>query len=109
LTAAIDRAFAALADPHRRRAIERLGQGPCRAGDLAETLGLPAPAMSRHLRLLKASGFVEESHPDYDARVRIYALKEGAMSELKRWLAETEAMWTTQLAAFKQHVEKPRR
>lgn len=109
LTAAIDRAFAALADPHRRRAVERLGQGPCRAGELAEALGLPAPAMSRHLRLLKASGFIEEIHPDFDARVRIYSLKDGAMSELKRWIDQTEAMWTTQLAAFKKHVEQPRK
>jgi DNA-binding transcriptional ArsR family regulator len=109
LTAAIDRVFAALADPHRRRAIERLGQGPCRAGELAETLGLPAPAMSRHLRVLKAGGLIDEAHPDFDARVRIYSLREGAMSELKRWIDRTEAMWTTQLAAFKAHVEKPRR
>jgi DNA-binding transcriptional ArsR family regulator len=108
LTAAVDRAFAALADPYRRRAVELLGEGPCRAGELAEALGLPAPAMSRHLRLLKASGLVEETHPDFDARVRIYSLKEGAMSDLKRWIDRTEAMWTTQLAAFKKHVEKPR-
>ncbi len=107
MSTTVDRAFAALADPHRRRAVELLGRGPCRAGELAEALGLPAPAMSRHLRQLKASGFVEETHPDFDARVRIYSLKEGAMSDLKRWLAETEAMWTTQLAAFKAHVEKP--
>ncbi len=109
MTAAIDRTFAALADPHRRRAIERLGEGPCRAGELAEALGLPAPAMSRHLRELKASGLVEEVHPEFDARVRIYSLKEGAMSELKRWIDQTEAMWTLQLAAFKAHVEKPRK
>lgn len=106
LSTAIDRTFAALADPHRRRAIERLGQGPCRAGELAEALGLPAPAMSRHLRELKASGLVEEVHPAFDARVRIYSLRGGAMSELKRWIDQTEAMWTTQLASFKTHVEK---
>jgi DNA-binding transcriptional ArsR family regulator len=62
--------------------------------------------MSRHLRHLKQSGLVEETHPEFDARVRIYALKDGAMSELKRWLASTEAMWTAQLSGFKAHVEK---
>jgi DNA-binding transcriptional ArsR family regulator len=106
LTGALDFAFAALADPHRRRAVELLSKRPQRAGELAEALGLPAPAMSRHLRALKQAGFVEETHPAFDARVRIYSLRAGAMADLKRWLANTETMWTTQLAAFKAHAEK---
>ena len=105
----IDKALAALADPHRRHAVELLGQRPRRAGELADALGLPAPAMSRHLRQLKQSGLVEETHPEFDARVRIYALKDGAMAELKRWLADTEAMWAAQLSGFKAHVEKKRK
>jgi len=52
---------------------------------------------------------VQETHPEFDARVRVYALKDGAMADLKRWVAETEAMWTAQLSAFKIHVEKKRR
>ncbi len=102
----IDRTLAALADPDRRRAVELLGQRPRRAGELAEALGLPAPAMSRHLRALKQSRLVEEAHPEFDARVRIYTLKAGAMADLKKWLADTERMWTDQLASFKAHVEK---
>jgi hypothetical protein len=39
---------------------------------------------------LKQSGLVEETHPEFDARVRVYALKDRAMAELKRWLADTE-------------------
>jgi DNA-binding transcriptional ArsR family regulator len=105
----IDATLAALADPYRRRAVELLGQRPRRAGELAETLGLPAPAMSRHLRALKQSGLVEEAHPEFDARVRIYTLKEGAMADLKKWLADTERMWSDQLASFKAHVEKKRK
>ena len=105
MSAAIDRTLAALADPHRRRAVELLGQRPRSAGELAGELGLAAPAMSRHLRALKESGLVEDSHPAFDARVRIYSLKDGATAELKHWLAETEALWTHQLAAFKAHVE----
>jgi DNA-binding transcriptional ArsR family regulator len=104
----IDQTLAALADPHRRRVVEMLGQRPRRAGELADALGLPAPAMSRHLRALKQSGLVEEAHPDFDARVRIYTLKEGAMADLKKWLADTERMWADQLASFKAHVEKKR-
>jgi DNA-binding transcriptional ArsR family regulator len=105
----IDQTFAALADPYRRRAVELLGQRPRRAGELAEALGLPAPAMSRHLRELKQSGLVEETHPEFDARVRIYTLKDGAMADLKKWLADTERMWADQLASFKAHVEKKRK
>lgn len=104
----VDRTLAALADPHRRRAVELLGQRPRRAGELAEALGLPAPAMSRHLRALKQSGLVEETHPEFDARVRIYALRGGAMADLKKWLADTEQAWADQLASFKAHVEKKR-
>lgn len=105
LSAAVDRIFAALADPYRRRAVELLSERPRSAGELAGTLGLAPPAMSRHLRALKAGGLVEDSHPAFDARVRIYSLKDGATAELHRWLAETEALWMDQLAAFKAHVE----
>jgi DNA-binding transcriptional ArsR family regulator len=105
----IDQTLAALADPYRRRAVELLGQRPRRAGELAEALGLPAPAMSRHLRELKQSGLVEETHPEFDARVRIYTLKDGAMADLKKWLADTDRMWADQLASFKAHVERKRK
>jgi len=105
----IDATLAALADPDRRRAVELLGQRPRRAGELADALKLPAPAMSRHLRALKASGLVEETHPEFDARVRVYALKDGAMADLKKWLADTERMWADQLASFKAHVERKRK
>jgi len=107
LSAAVDEIFAALADPSRRRVVELLGERPRRAGELAEALDLPKPTMSRHLRQLRQCGLVEETHPDFDARVRIYALKDGAMDELKAWLADTEALWMRQLAAFKAHVEAP--
>jgi len=105
LSAALDRTLAALADPQRRRAVELLGRRPHSAGELAGALGLAPPAMSRHLRALKDGGLVEDGHPSFDARVRIYSLKDGATDELKRWLAETEALWMHQLAGFKAHVE----
>jgi DNA-binding transcriptional ArsR family regulator len=66
---------------------------------------LSPPAMSRHLRALKASGLVAETHPEFDARVRIYALRREPIAELKAWLADAEAMWVDQLAAFKAHLE----
>lgn len=106
MSAALDRTLAALADPNRRRVIELLRERPRRAGELAQAAGLTAPAMSRHLRTLRRSGLVEETHPEFDARVRVYQLRPEPMVHLLRWLEETERMWSEQLAAFKAHVER---
>jgi DNA-binding transcriptional ArsR family regulator len=103
---AIDRTLAALADPARRHVVDLLRERPHRAGELASAIGLSAPAMSRHLRTLRATGLIEESHPEFDARVRIYRLKAEPMDELRHWLSDTEGLWTQQLAAFKAHVER---
>ncbi len=106
---ALDRTLAALADPHRRRAVDLLRERPRRAGELAESLGLSPPAMSRHLRALRQSGLVEESHPEFDARVRVYSLRPEPMAHLKAWLDAAEGHWADQLSALKAHVEaKPR-
>jgi DNA-binding transcriptional ArsR family regulator len=103
---AVDRALAALADPSRRRVVEMLRERPRRAGELAQALRLAPPVMSRHLRVLRQSGLVDETHPSFDARVRIYALRPEPIRELKAWLEETERLWVEQLAAFKAHVEQ---
>lgn len=105
-SSSLDRVLMALADPDRRRAVELLRERPRRAGELADALGLSAPAMSKHLRELKQGGLVEETHPDFDARVRVYSLKAGAMRGLKAWVDETERRWARQLASFKTHVER---
>jgi DNA-binding transcriptional ArsR family regulator len=107
--AALDPLLAALADPQRRRAVELLSAKPRRAGELADELGLSPPAMSKHLRALKESGLVEEAHPEFDARVRIYALRREPIAALRAWLEETEGLWAKQLSSFKAHVEKGRR
>lgn len=103
---AIDVVFEALADPHRRRAVELLGRRPHRAGELADSLGLAAPAMSRHLKMLREAGLVAETHPPDDARVRIYALNASRLGDLKIWLAKAEASWGDQLSSFKTHLER---
>jgi DNA-binding transcriptional ArsR family regulator len=105
-TADLDRTLAALADPARRRVVDLLAHGPRAAGELARELDLSAPSMSRHLKTLRRSGLVEESHPEFDARVRIYALRPEPMADLLRWLQEAERMWSEQLLAFKAHLER---
>lgn len=104
-SAAVDAVFAALADPARRRTVELLQEAPRRAGELASLLSLPAPAMSRHLKMLKQSGLVAETHPETDARVRIYSLRAERLEDLKSWLARAEAGWAQQLSAFKNRIE----
>jgi DNA-binding transcriptional ArsR family regulator len=104
--ARIDRTLAALADPHRRQVVDLLSRGPRAAGELAREIGVTPPAMSRHLKALKASGLVEDSHPEFDARVRVYALRPEPMTHLLRWLEETERLWSEQLLALKVHLEK---
>ena len=104
----IDRTFAALADPTRRRVVDLLRDGERRAGELADELSMSAPAMSRHLRILRTSGLVEETHDGEDARVRLYRLRQRPFSHMREWLAEVEQFWAGELAAFKQHAERTR-
>lgn len=103
--AEIDRTLSALADPNRRRTVDILSTGPRRAGELARALGLEPAAMSRHLRTLRQSGLIEETHPEFDARVRIYQLKREPMKQLKDWLSSAETMWVGQLTAFSDHID----
>lgn len=101
----LDGILAALADPHRRRVVDLLAERPQSAGGLASSVGLTPPAMSRHLRVLRRSGLVQEhSHVD-DARVRIYSLRPEPFVNLTDWLDDVRQFWTDQLEAFKDHVE----
>jgi DNA-binding transcriptional ArsR family regulator len=67
--------------------------------------------MSRHLRVLKETGLVEEAHgaDAGDARVRVYRLRPGPFDALGKWVAGVEDFWTLELAAFKRHAERVHR
>ncbi len=105
----LDRTLAALSDPHRRRVIDLLRERPRRAGELAQATQISFPAMSRHLKTLRASGLVEEDRDAFDSRVRIYRLSNKPMADLKAWLEETDKLWTRQLVAFRSHLQKSRK
>lgn len=64
--------------------------------------------MSRHLRVLRASGLVEveEEQIDQDARLRVYRLRPEPFIALQAWLDQMQAFWTDQLDAFKEHIER---
>jgi DNA-binding transcriptional ArsR family regulator len=105
----LDATLAALADPTRRRVVELLRERPRRAGDLAAASAMSGPAMSRHLRVLRASGLVEEERVEHDARVRLYRLRPEPFVALHEWLDQVQAFWTDQLSAFKAHAERTRK
>jgi DNA-binding transcriptional ArsR family regulator len=104
----VDRTLAALADPTRRRVVDLLRERPRRAGDLAAAVGASPPAMSRHLRVLRAGGLVEASVDDGDARLRVYRLRPEPFVALQAWLDQVEAFWAEQLGSFKAHAERTR-
>ncbi len=80
--------------------------GPRRAGELADAAKMSGPAMSRHLRVLRTGRLIEESHPENDARQRIYSLKRERFDELQEWLAGIQEFWVDQLDAFKVYAER---
>jgi len=104
----LDSTFAALSDPTRRAVVDLLRRAPRRAGELSEALAMTPPAMSRHLRVLRECGLVEEERPEEDARGRVLRLRPEPFDELRDWVAEVEQFWAGQLAAFKSYAEKRR-
>lgn len=104
----LDSMLAALADPTRRRVIELLRERPRRSTALATGAGTSGPAMSRHLRVLRATGLVEEQRTEQDARVRVHRLRQEPFVALRAWLDEVETFWTHQLDAYKTHAERTR-
>jgi len=105
----LDATLAALADPTRRRVVEALRERPRRAGELAAALRASPPAMSRHLRVLRTHGLVEEARDGADLRARVYRLRAGALRDLHGWLGEMETFWNGQLDALRAHTERTRR
>ncbi|TDO51351.1 DNA-binding transcriptional ArsR family regulator [Kribbella sp. VKM Ac-2527] len=102
----VDRFFEVLADPTRRQVVELLGEGPRRAGQLAEATGASAPAMSRHLRILLSAGLVADERVPDDARVRVFRLRPEPVVAVQAWLDQVQAHWQEQLGSFKKHVER---
>jgi len=105
----LNAAFAALSDATRRAVIQALLARPRRAGELARTINMSPPALSRHLRVLRKARLVVEEGIEADARVRVYRLDPTAFGPVRDWLGQIEKLWEEQLLAFKQHTERSRR
>jgi DNA-binding transcriptional ArsR family regulator len=102
---ACDSYLHALADGTRSRIVELLAERPHTASEIHRAFPIAAPAVSRHLRVLREAGLVRERTPEHDRRVRIYSLEEQPLRELSDWIAELSRGWQTQLDAFRDYVE----
>jgi DNA-binding transcriptional ArsR family regulator len=92
--------FSALADPTRRAIFERLAGGPLPVGEIARELPVSRPAVSQHLKVLKAAGLVSD-RPD-GAR-RLYRVDPAGVGALRAYF---DPFWNDALAAFKDAVER---
>jgi DNA-binding transcriptional ArsR family regulator len=101
--------MAALADPVRRDVLDRLRAGPLAAGEIAAAFPISRPAVSRHLRVLRAAGLVVETGDGPDGRHRVYRLDPRPLQEVERWLAPFRASWASALDALDTEVHRTRR
>jgi DNA-binding transcriptional ArsR family regulator len=100
----LDGVLPALADPTRRRIVEMLAEGPRTATQVHDAFRIAAPAVSRHLRVLREAGLIVERRVPDDRRVRLYALSPEPIAELAQWLEQLTQGWQSQLDSFKDYV-----
>ena len=90
----LDRTFAALADPTRRRILQRLAAGESCVTELARPQRMSLPAVSKHLRVLEKAGLVRRRR---DGRVHRLKLEAAPMQEASRWMEEYRRFWEERL------------
>jgi DNA-binding transcriptional ArsR family regulator len=93
-------ALAALAEPMRTAIIERLAERPMPVNELAATLPISRPAVSQHLKVLKAAALVRDRS---DGTRRVYSIDPAGLGQIRQWL---DRHWDRALAAYQQAVER---
>jgi DNA-binding transcriptional ArsR family regulator len=88
-------AFDALADGYRREILAMLRQGDRAVHEIARELPISRPAVSRHLRLLKEAGFVEE---EAVGTRRLYRLRDEGVEAVRRYL---QTVWGDAATRFR--------
>ena len=86
----LNRTFAALADPTRRRILEHLAHGDRCVTDLARPYSMSLPAVSKHLRVLENAGLVRRKR---DGRVHRLKLEAKPMQQAQAWIEEYRKFW----------------
>jgi DNA-binding transcriptional ArsR family regulator len=71
---------------------------------IRQAFPIAAPAVTRHLRMLREAGLILERGVPWDRRVRLYALAPEPIDKLSRWLEQLSRSWQAQLDAFKDYV-----
>lgn len=87
--------FDALGDPNRRALLELLRAGDRSVRELSDELPISRPAVSRHLRLLKEAGLVEDRA---EGTRRLYRLQEEGVETVRAYL---EQVWGEAAARFR--------
>jgi DNA-binding transcriptional ArsR family regulator len=86
----LDRTFAALADPTRRRMLEQLSRGELRVTDLAKPHEMSLPAVSKHLGVLEKAGLIDRERK---GRVHTLRLRAEPMKEAQAWIESYRRYW----------------
>jgi DNA-binding transcriptional ArsR family regulator len=92
-----------LADPSRFRIVELLRGGERSVNDIVEKVDIDQSGVSRHLRILEKSGFVQ-LRPE--GSKRIYSLRPDRFREIDTWLDSYRALWEKRLDRFAAELER---
>jgi len=95
-------AFAVLAEPTRRRILDRLRRQEHSVNALVDALAVSQPTLSKHLKVLREAGFVSCRTA---AQQRIYRIEPAPLQALDGWLAPYRLLWTTHLDALERHLD----
>ena len=96
----VERVLDALGDPTRRSVLKRLRGGARSVGEIAEGMDVSRPAVSQHLKILKAARLVSDRA---EGTRRLYAVNTRGIEVLRSWL---DGFWDEVLLAFKQTAER---
>lgn len=99
----LNRTFAALADPTRRRILARLAHGERCVTDLARPYSMSLPAVSKHLRVLENAGLIRRRR---DGRVHSLKLEAAPMKQASRWIEEYRRFWEGSLDRLDKYLKK---
>jgi DNA-binding transcriptional ArsR family regulator len=99
----LDATFAALADPTRRRILERLCQGQRRVTHLAAPFSMSLPAVSKHLRVLEDAGLLKRQRHGREHRIELAA---APLKDAIRWIEQYRKFWEGSLDALANYLEK---
>ena len=95
--------FEIIAEPNRRAILSLLVSSQQSVGEIERQLGMPQPAVSKHLRVLRDAGFVEST---VDAQRRLYRLKPEPFREVDAWLAQFRRFWSAHVDALERHLDR---